>query len=99
LGRKTQRKFNAVFGKTSKTKERADQSGRDARAAMFADSPKTSSALRKRDALEKKYSQQLSKTKELAGKANRNIGLDINDEMISRRKNAKRGRGDIIEKL
>ena len=101
IGKKTERKFRAALAKAGVVKDRSEEAARNLRRTTFSDydSPRLISGLKKRQVLEKKYGQALSKAKTLAVQAGREIGLDINDQIIARRKAVKRGYGDIIERL
>jgi len=100
IGKKTERKFQAALAQAGMVKDRSEEARRNARRlSRFEDSPNLSSTLKKAQVLEKKYGQTLSKAKTLAVQAGREIGLDINDQIIARRKAAKRGAGNIIERL
>jgi hypothetical protein len=99
IGKKTERKFQAALAKAGTYKDTSEEARRNARAVLRRDVDDPTKTLRKASALEKKYGQQLSKARTLAIKAGREIGLDINDQIIARRKAVKRGAGDIIERL
>lgn len=88
-GAKTLRKFKSAVGALSAVKEKAKEE-RLAANATLRRNPDATLQLSRAQNLEKKYQGQMKKAQALANAAGREIGLDINRQIVSRRKDAKR---------
>lgn len=96
-GKKTQRKLNISIDKTNKLFRKSADMTRDAGFASFnnPDTPKVRLAQQARQ----KSNQALAKTKNLAAKSGRRLGLNIDQKIIATRNNAKRRTGNIVESV